>query len=439
MSRHELALMQILLAVATMLVYTGMAAECNGDATPGPPNMHPIDTEPPRFVSSVPNGKHYTIGNGEDQIDVLHLFGTPYDWGKAHGQLMKDKLQKFYPQVQHYLETELIQKAANSSVLAWVAEVGIDAALDLSYAVTKRWTPDYAMDEIKGLSDGSGVDEAKVRRLMWMGELTRGSCSMFGAWGNATASRGGKLLQLRALDWDTDGPFKNYPALVIYHPANSSDGHAFANLGFIGWTASITGMSSSPLAASEIGVSFPDESFGKSTYLTPGYPFGFLIRDILQFDKTLTDATNRIVNAKRTANLLLGVGDGASNEFRGFQYSPSVANAFDDQNLMPVNESWHPRIPDVVYWGMDWICPNDNRMLSHQLKALHGNITTENTIREIVPYVRTGDLHIAIYDFAAMHMFVATAAAEWESGPMNAYQRQFVRIDLEAAFKEVAP
>ena len=50
-----------------------------------------------------------------------------------------------------------------------------------------------------------------------------------------------------------------------------------------------------------------------------------------------------------------------------------------------------------------------------------------------------GDLHIAIYDFAAMDMFVATAAAEWESGPMNAYQRQFVRIDLEAAFKEVAP
>jgi isopenicillin-N N-acyltransferase-like protein len=37
---------------------------------------------------------------------------------------------------------------------------------------------------------------------------------MFGAWGNATASRGGQLLQLRALDWDTDGPFKNYPVLV---------------------------------------------------------------------------------------------------------------------------------------------------------------------------------------------------------------------------------
>ncbi len=30
---------------------------------------------------------------------------------------------------------------------------------------------------------------------------------------------------------------------------------------------------------------------------------------------------------------------------------------------------------------MDWICPNDNTMLSHQLNYYHGNITVENTIR----------------------------------------------------------
>ena len=388
----EMRVAFVWVVVAVLCVSSVRCAECNGESTPGPPNLHPIHTSPPVLVKSVTNGKHFTIGDGDDQVDLLHLYGTPYDWGKAHGELMKDKLAKFYPEVQKYLETQLIKKAANSSVLAWIAEVGIDTALDMSYAVTKRWTPSYVMEEIRGLSDGSGVAVDKVRRLMWMGELTRGACSMFGAWGSATQTRGGKLLQLRALDWDVDGPFKNYPALVVYHPTNSSEGHSFANLGFIGWTASITGMSSAPLAVSEIGVSYPDKSFGKSTYLTPGYPFGFLIRDVLQFDNTLTEATNRIVNAKRTANLLLGVGDGANNAFRGFQYSPSTANIFDDQNLMPLNESWHPRIKDVVYWGMDWICPNDNRMLSHQLKALHGNITVANTIRDIVPYVQTGPL-----------------------------------------------
>jgi hypothetical protein len=33
----------------------------------------------------------------------------------------------------------------------------------------------------------------------------KGSCSMFGAWGEAVANTNSKLLQLRALDWNTDG------------------------------------------------------------------------------------------------------------------------------------------------------------------------------------------------------------------------------------------
>jgi len=88
---------------------------------------------------------------------------------------------------------------------------------------------------------------------------------------------------------------------------------------------------------------------------------------------------------------------------------------------------------------MDWLCPNDNKMLAHQLKAFYGNITPENTIQHITSYVTTGDLHIAIYDFFAMKMYVATAAAEWESGPLNAYQRQFIELDMRALFNEEAP
>lgn len=260
---------------------------------------------------------------------------------------------------------------------------------------------------------------------------------MFGAWGEATKSRDGKLLQLRALDWDVDGPFKNYPALVVYHP-NEGNGHAWVNVGFTGWTASITGMSSASLGLSEIGVSYPDETFGKETYLAAGYPFGFMIRDILQFDKNLDDAINRLSNNKRTCDLILGVGDGNQNSFRGFQYSPNVLNVVDDENLIPVKD-WHPPIKNVVYYGMDWICPNDNQMLADQLKKFHGNITAENTIRDIVSYVSTGDLHIAIYDHSAMLMYVAFAAKSGVAGPQNAYERTFLQVDVAALFKESPP
>lgn len=49
-----------------------------------------------------------------------------------------------------------------------------------------------------------------------IGELTKGSCSMYGASGAALPSESStKLLQLRALDWDVDGPFQNYPQITV--------------------------------------------------------------------------------------------------------------------------------------------------------------------------------------------------------------------------------
>ena len=71
---------------------------------------------------------------------------------------------------------------------------------------------------------------------------------------------------MRALDFDTVGPFKDFPQVTIYHP---SEGYSYAN---VGWPASIgllTGFSSQQLAISEIGVSFADDSFGQGTDNTP--------------------------------------------------------------------------------------------------------------------------------------------------------------------------
>lgn len=52
---------------------------------------------------------------------------------------------------------------------------------------------------MRGIADASGVSLALLRRVHMIGELTKGTCSMFGAWGKATPD--GNLIQLRALDW----------------------------------------------------------------------------------------------------------------------------------------------------------------------------------------------------------------------------------------------
>eukprot|EP00824_Muranothrix_gubernata_P024911 TRINITY_DN761_c0_g1_i1.p1 TRINITY_DN761_c0_g1~~TRINITY_DN761_c0_g1_i1.p1 ORF type:complete len:444 (+),score=95.47 TRINITY_DN761_c0_g1_i1:37-1332(+) len=411
------------------------AAYCNGKPGPGDPNVNPVDTRDPVFVRSVANGKLYTVGEGDDRVWLVHVWGSPYEMGVAHGTLLKEPMAQMFPAVWDYMTSKVTSyiKFLPSWMREAVASLGIGAALDLTYEITKKYTGDYFFEEIEGLAAGSGQDFKLIRRIHMVGELTKGACSMVGAWGTATPD--GKAIHMRALDWDTEGPFKDYPAVIVYHP-HADHGHAFANVGFVGWVGSLTGMSSAQVSISEIGVSYPDDSFGKESRF--GVPFTFLLRDILQFDDTLDNAITRMANAHRTCNLILGVGDGKMNAVRGFQYSHSVLHVFNDMNMQP-EADWHPHIKDVVYYGMDWLCPNYDIVLAQQLNKHHGNITSDVIVRDVVSVVQTGSLHIGVYDLNKMTMHVAFAAKSTASGPKHAYDRTFMRLDTRKLFAENPP
>ena len=84
-----------------------------------------------------------------------------------------------------------------------VGNVALDVALDVLIDTTTPSTGPWFYEELHGLADGASLDYKMLARVHLIGELTQGSCSMIGAWGEATV--GSKTLQLRALDWDTDG------------------------------------------------------------------------------------------------------------------------------------------------------------------------------------------------------------------------------------------
>jgi isopenicillin-N N-acyltransferase like protein len=107
---------------------------------------------------------------------------------------------------------------------------GLEAALDLTTDLTTAYTGRYYYEQMHGMADAAGVSFDKIRRIHMIGELTRGRCSMFGAWGEALADPNG-LLSLRALDWDVDGPFKKFPELTVYHAAPGSNENDFINVG----------------------------------------------------------------------------------------------------------------------------------------------------------------------------------------------------------------
>jgi hypothetical protein len=133
--------------------------------------------------------------------------------------------------------------------------------------------------------------------------------------------------------------------------------------------------------------------------------------------------------------LILGVGDGKTGEFRGFQYGHSVLNVVNDSAPLP-NETWHPAVPNTVYWSMDWLCIPFNQRLGDLLANYSGIITAQITVREILPSLTSGNLQTVIYDLTNQTVYFAYGLVTEDNKKINAYDRPYIRLDLKPLFAE---
>ena len=86
------------------LIYFFALAYSVDSSCKGELNTNEILRDEPRFVNSVPNGKHYVVGDGYDKINIVHLYGnTPYEMGYAMGKLMSKDLNQLVTEYFAYL------------------------------------------------------------------------------------------------------------------------------------------------------------------------------------------------------------------------------------------------------------------------------------------------------------------------------------------------
>jgi isopenicillin-N N-acyltransferase-like protein len=376
------------------------------------------------------------------------VWGNPYEVGYAQGLMQKVYLNQFISQVYEYfvgLALDELPGPLPKIIQTKIILLGLNGALDWCADVTAPFTPQEYFDELHGIADASGVDYQTLLRLNLFAEITKASCSFFGAWGAATAAGTGHTYQLRALDYDTVGPFKDFVQITVYHPSEPNS-YPFANIGWPGSIGVLSGFSSNQMGISEIGAYFADDSFGQGTDNTPpqkvkGEPWMFILRDVLKYENSMVDAITRIENANRTCNLIIGVGDGEAGIVNGIEYSGYVAVPYNDTTLIPVNDTWHWPIDGVVYNGMDWLCPGYNQKLAEQLDTYHGHIDEVNTVHDILPTVQTGNLHIVVYDLTAAkaHVSFMRSSTGDVSEPLYAYERQFTRLDMTSLFAVPKP
>lgn len=70
---------------------------------------------------------------------VLHVYGSPYTMGYAHGQLLKDQVQEMLPAFMKHLENELDQyvKYLPKDLQRMLEKDSLDTVLDLTHDMTK--------------------------------------------------------------------------------------------------------------------------------------------------------------------------------------------------------------------------------------------------------------------------------------------------------------
>ena len=89
------------------LLCVGVASAAFPPSCTGKTNTLPVYDGPLTHVASVANGIKYKVDAVDPPLNVVHVYGTPYEMGFARGTLMKEEINVLMPQVFAYLDGEV--------------------------------------------------------------------------------------------------------------------------------------------------------------------------------------------------------------------------------------------------------------------------------------------------------------------------------------------
>ncbi|MCB0731473.1 MAG: hypothetical protein KDC88_10605 [Ignavibacteriae bacterium] len=354
--------------------------------------------------SNIKEAKVSVIGEGDDQIKVVVVAGTPYEMGFQLGSALKEDV-----------------KACMMGFLAFGEKGDPERfnkeVLDNAWIAVEPYIKDRFKEELKGLADGSEVPWDDLKRAHMIPVVGNYACSGVSVWG--TASANGNLYQIRNLDFTMGGGLQNYPTIVIYLPEN---GIAHASATFAGYIGAHTGINAKGIALSEKGAS-PDKEY---PFDLDGTHFSTLFRDLLYDANTLDEALNTIESTKLIKRYHLYIGDG-KEESRG---AAKVLVSSPDSVKLTIwkdNDQTDEVAPNVsenvCYFTMD------NDAAYKFITENHGKFDAEKMIELSKLVAGGGNLENVVYDATNLEMWVAYA-----HGLEVASSRPYVHIDLKNYF-----
>ncbi|MFO7973133.1 MAG: C45 family peptidase [Candidatus Hydrogenedentota bacterium] len=360
------------------------------------------------------SGTAEIIGQGEDTMTLVKIEGNRYELGYWYGKLLADQIAETWKLVQAMMEKEEVPMQVLEAAAAQLWQ-------EKNYDV-QPWNT-----EVQGIADGCAdaghpeITFTVLKSVASVPDLSEYNCSLFVAWGAATA--GDETYQMRNLDWSMDTGLQDYPVVALYTP---EDGVKHAVVGFAGVIGvSVGGMNVEGLGVSEIMGHFCDEE------TLDGIPFPFLLRDVLYFDRDLESALERMKSATRTNQYHYALADPDADDPKGrllltsnTRFDEYADNESVDPHPCKDVKPFHDSLDDVVYWKNH--NGRNNEVLYGAIKERYGEIDAQKAIEIARVACVDGTLVSIIYHNSANAMWVAFAEGD-TPGP----RQEYVQVTLD--------
>ena len=232
--------------------------------------------KPVPIFATVPDGELRWAG----RLPVLILRGSPYDMGYQHGSLMRREVRESVKNILAYADRQL----RVPGIGPWI----VRRKLDRAWIKMKPFVPERYLEEMRGLADGAEIPLRTLQRVHALPDLTSVTCASSAVAGAAT--RDGRLIQLRNLDWAIQSGIQRYAVLLAHQPIT---GRPFVNIGWLGFMGVISGINRQGISVAEIGAETEDADL-------QGTPMPFLLRRVLEESDDLDQAVKIIQTGPRT-------------------------------------------------------------------------------------------------------------------------------------------
>lgn len=359
----------------------------------------------PRLTS--PKMTNKKVANGElrwvDGQRVVLLAGSPDEIGLAHGQLLTDESMRCIDSVLYAFGT-----AQTIVTGKWFRD-----ELEKAYIQLEPNIPERHKQETRALAKSLSMEPRLVETLNVFPELFH--CSGFALFGSATID--GKLYHGRVLDYMTMIGLQDAATTFIVAPENCI---AFANVGYAGFTGSVSGMNMAQISLGEMG--------GKGEGQWNGVPMATLMRRALEECSTLDQVKSLWRDSPRTCEYFYVFADGKSKSAVGVAATP------ESIEFIGPGEG-HERLGTGIQDAIVLSAGSRLEELRKRVIENHGKIDAQVGQQLMCrPVAMNSNLHNVLFVPEDGVLYVANAS---HSSP--AADRPYVRLDLRELASELHP